>query len=150
LGHLLPLARAALTVEVTRPQERPASRCCVGAFQNSQRLEMCGAPRSGQRGWSTCTPSRVHIRIVGDPYLGIISGSPVIRPHAPNRRTINEPACLEFVSSAALIGAATQMARRGPRPAARSFQDQCARRERSFGPRTWWCNAIRRLSPNSR
>ena len=22
---------------------------------------MCGAPRSGQRGWSTCTPSRVHI-----------------------------------------------------------------------------------------
>src|SRR5229473_1498607 len=40
---------------------RPASRCCVGAFQNSQRLEMCGAPRSGQRGWSTCTASRVHI-----------------------------------------------------------------------------------------
>src|ERR1700756_1021193 len=53
--------RAALTVEVTRPRGRPASRCCVGAFQNSQRLEMCGAPRSGQRGWSTCTPSRVHI-----------------------------------------------------------------------------------------
>jgi hypothetical protein len=22
---------------------------------------MCGAPRSGQSGWSTCTPSRVHI-----------------------------------------------------------------------------------------
>ncbi len=41
--------RAALTVEVTRPRGRPASRCCVGAFQNSQRLEMCGAPRSGQR-----------------------------------------------------------------------------------------------------
>src|SRR5438874_11009041 len=53
--------RAALTVEVTRPRGRPASRCCVGAFQNSQRLEMCGAPRSGQRCWSTCTPSRVHI-----------------------------------------------------------------------------------------
>src|SRR6266576_1999252 len=53
--------RAALTVEVTRPRGRPASRCCVGAFQNSQRLEMCGAPRSGQRGWSTWTPSRVHI-----------------------------------------------------------------------------------------
>src|SRR6267378_403678 len=53
--------RAALTVEVTRPRGRPASRCCVGAFQNSQRLEVCGAPRSGQRGWSTCTPSRVHI-----------------------------------------------------------------------------------------
>src|ERR1700676_4391114 len=52
--------RAALTVEVTRPRGRPASRCCVGAFQNSQRLEMCGAPRSGQRGWR-CTPSRVHI-----------------------------------------------------------------------------------------
>src|SRR5580704_3887674 len=52
---------AALTVEVTRPRGCPASRCCVGAFQNSQRLEMCGAPRSGQRGWSTCTPSRVHI-----------------------------------------------------------------------------------------
>src|SRR5208283_4710157 len=52
--------RAALTVEVTRPRGRPASRCCVGTFQNSQRLEMCGAPRSGQRGWSTCTPSRVH------------------------------------------------------------------------------------------
>src|SRR5216683_7281756 len=45
--------RAALTVEVTRPRGRPASRCCVGAFQNSQRLEMCGAPRSGQRGWRT-------------------------------------------------------------------------------------------------
>jgi len=42
------------------------------------------------------------------------------------------------------------MARRGPRPAARSFQDQCARRARSLGLRTWWCNAIRRLSPNSR
>src|ERR1700676_909400 len=56
--------RAALTVEVTRPRGRPASRCCVGAFQNSQRLEMCGAPRSGQRGWSTCTPSRVHIQDV--------------------------------------------------------------------------------------
>src|ERR1700687_6185586 len=53
--------RAALTVEVARPRGRPASRCCVGAFQNSQRLEMCGAPRSGQRGWSTCTPSRGHI-----------------------------------------------------------------------------------------
>src|SRR6202035_5633393 len=53
--------RAALTVEVTRSRGRPASRCCVRAFQNSQRLEMCGAPRSGQRGWSTCTPSRVHI-----------------------------------------------------------------------------------------
>ena len=53
--------RAALTVEVTRPRGRPASRCCVGAFQNSQRLEMCGAPGSGERGWSTCTPSRVHI-----------------------------------------------------------------------------------------
>ena len=53
--------RAALTVEVTRPRGRPASRCCVGAFQNSQRLEMRGAPRSGQRSWSTCTPSRVHI-----------------------------------------------------------------------------------------
>src|SRR6202521_5392030 len=52
---------AALTVEVTRSRGRPASRCCVGAFQNSRRLEMCGAPRSGQRGWSTCTPSRVHI-----------------------------------------------------------------------------------------
>ena len=25
---------------------------------------MCGAPRSGQRGWSTCTPSRVHIPYV--------------------------------------------------------------------------------------
>src|SRR6266478_2819902 len=47
---LLPLARAG-----------GPDRCCVGAFQNSQRLEMCGAPRSGQRGWSTCTPSRVHI-----------------------------------------------------------------------------------------
>src|SRR5579864_4742251 len=35
--------------------------CCVGAFQNFQRLEMCGATRSGQRGWSTYTPSRVHI-----------------------------------------------------------------------------------------
>ena len=58
----LPLARpVTLTVEVTRPRGRPASRCCVGAFQNSQTLEMCGAPRSGQRGWSTCTPSRVHI-----------------------------------------------------------------------------------------
>jgi hypothetical protein len=22
---------------------------------------MCGAPRRGQRGWSTCTPNRVHI-----------------------------------------------------------------------------------------
>src|SRR5271165_1479300 len=57
--------RAAQTVEVTRPRGRPASRCCVGAFQNSQRLEMCGAPRSGQRGLSTClstcTPSQVHI-----------------------------------------------------------------------------------------
>ncbi len=53
--------RAALTVEVTRPRGRPANHCCMGAFQNSQRLEMCGAPRSGQRGWSTCTPSRVHI-----------------------------------------------------------------------------------------
>src|SRR5580704_13641923 len=53
--------RAALTVEVTRPRGRPASRCWVAAFQNSQRLEMCGAPRSGQRGWSTCTPSRIHI-----------------------------------------------------------------------------------------
>src|ERR1700674_2155502 len=52
--------RPALTVEVTRPRGRPASRCCVVAFQNSQRLEMCGAPRSGQRGWR-CTPSRVHI-----------------------------------------------------------------------------------------
>src|SRR5260370_39317259 len=52
--NLPPLqGRAALTVEVTRPRGRPASRCCVGAFQNSQRLEMCGAPRSGQRGWST-------------------------------------------------------------------------------------------------
>src|SRR5260370_42386229 len=60
--NLPPLqGRAALTVEVTRPRGRPASRCCVGAFQNYQRLEMCGAPRSGQRGWSTCTPSRVHI-----------------------------------------------------------------------------------------
>src|SRR5882672_7756286 len=60
--NLPPLqGRAALIVEVTRPRGRPASRCCVGAFQNSQRLEMCGAPRSGQRGWSTCTPSRVHI-----------------------------------------------------------------------------------------
>src|SRR5271167_2297413 len=53
--------RAALTVEVTRPRGRPASRCCVGALQNSQRHEMCGAPKSGQRDWSTCTPSRVHI-----------------------------------------------------------------------------------------
>src|SRR5258705_12056737 len=60
--NLPPLqGRAALIVEVTRPRGRPASRCCVGAFQNSQTLEMCGAPRSGQRGWSTCTPSRVHI-----------------------------------------------------------------------------------------
>src|SRR5258707_9341748 len=60
--NLPPLqGRAALTVEVTRPRGRPASRCCVGAFQNSQRLEVCGAPRSGQRGWSTYTPSRVHI-----------------------------------------------------------------------------------------
>ena len=59
--------RAALTVEVTRPRGRPASRCCVGALQNSQRLEMFGAPRSGQRGWSTCTPSRVHIPDVGNP-----------------------------------------------------------------------------------
>src|SRR5882672_10146047 len=59
---LLPLARrAVLTVEVTRPRGRPASRCCVGAFQNSQSLEMCGAPRSGQRGWSPFTPSQVHI-----------------------------------------------------------------------------------------
>src|SRR5580704_7644058 len=59
---LLPLqGRAALTVEVTRPRGRPASRCCVGAFQNSQGLEMGGAPRSGQRGWSTCPPNRVHI-----------------------------------------------------------------------------------------
>src|SRR5580693_7996207 len=40
--------RAALTVEVTRPRGRPAGRCCVGAFQNSQRLEMCGAPRRAE------------------------------------------------------------------------------------------------------
>jgi hypothetical protein len=59
-----PLARrAALTVEVTRPRGRPASRCCVGAFQNSQRLEMCGAPRSGQRGWSTCTQAEFTFRM---------------------------------------------------------------------------------------
>src|SRR6267154_6032482 len=39
--NLPPLqGRAALIVEVTRPRGRPASRCCVGAFQNSQRLEM--------------------------------------------------------------------------------------------------------------
>src|SRR6516225_4884490 len=58
----LPLqGRAVLTIEVTRPRGRPASRCCVGAFQNSQRLEVCGALRSGQWGWSTCAASRVHI-----------------------------------------------------------------------------------------
>jgi hypothetical protein len=31
------------------------------AFQNCQRLEMCGAPKREQRGWSICTRSRVHI-----------------------------------------------------------------------------------------
>src|ERR1700677_4139973 len=41
-GSFCPLrGRAALTAEVTRPRGRPASRCCAGAFQNSQRLEMC-------------------------------------------------------------------------------------------------------------
>src|SRR6478672_9927305 len=53
--------RAALTVEVTRQARAPRKPLLRGAFQNSQRLEMCGAPRSGQRGWSTGTPSRVHI-----------------------------------------------------------------------------------------
>src|SRR6266481_4615815 len=42
--------RAALTVEVTRPRGRPASRCCVGAFQNSQRLEMCERREAGKPG----------------------------------------------------------------------------------------------------
>ena len=51
---------------------------------------------------------------------------------------------LEFVSSAALLGAATQMARRGSRSTAPSSQDQCARRAVSFGLHTWSCNAIRR------
>jgi hypothetical protein len=50
-----------------------------------------------------------------------------------------------FVASAALIGALTQMARRGPRSTAQSSQNQCARRAGSFGRRTWSCNAIRRL-----
>src|ERR1700730_19098913 len=39
--------RAALTVEVTRPRGRPASRCCLGACQNSQRLGMCGEAARG-------------------------------------------------------------------------------------------------------
>ena len=39
-GCFSPLqGRAGLTVEVARPRGRPASRCCVGAFQNSQALE---------------------------------------------------------------------------------------------------------------
>src|SRR5262249_27822135 len=62
---LLPITRAGgPTVEVNRARGCFASHCCVVAFQNSQRLEMCGARRSGQRGWSTCTPSQVHIRDV--------------------------------------------------------------------------------------
>ena len=48
-----------MTVEVTRARGHPASRSV--AFQNFQRREMCGAPRSGQWGWSTCAASRVHI-----------------------------------------------------------------------------------------
>src|SRR5580704_2859025 len=87
--------RAALTVEVTRPRGRPASRCCVGAFQNSQRLEMSGAPRSGQRGWSTCTPnpSSHSGRIVGKPYLtGLGKSSPL---SAQNHRSGGtHPRCL--------------------------------------------------------
>src|SRR5580698_10670608 len=75
--------RAALTVEVTRPRGRPASRCCVGAFQNSQRLEMCGAPRSGQRDWSTCTQAEFTFRLCRQPLPNrVTSGLPVIHPES--------------------------------------------------------------------
>src|SRR5258705_662885 len=71
--NLPPLqGRAALIVEVTRPRGRPASRCCVGAFQNSQRLEMCGAPTNELR-----------FRAVG--VLGKIVCSHPLPPEHPTR-----------------------------------------------------------------
>src|SRR6267154_621141 len=72
--------RAALTVEVTRPRGRPASRCCVGAFQNSQRLEMWWSAEERAEGleYMHPKPSSHSGRIVDKPYLGITSYLPVI------------------------------------------------------------------------
>src|SRR5580693_8440014 len=72
-----------------RSLDREAAPQAVVAwgFSDFQRLEMCGAPRSGQRGWSTCTPSRVHIPDVcgqtgGWPENGVV-GSLVAGGSAP-------------------------------------------------------------------
>src|SRR5258707_5868962 len=65
--NLLPLrGRAALIVEVTRPRGRPASRCCVGAFQNSKGLK-CVERREAGRGLEHPKPSSHSGPIVGKP-----------------------------------------------------------------------------------
>jgi len=47
--------RAALTVEVTRPRGRPASRCCVGLFRISKGLK-CVERRGAGRGAGVHAP----------------------------------------------------------------------------------------------
>src|SRR6516162_10337871 len=62
--------RASLTIEVTRPRGRPASRCCVGLFRIPKGLK-CVERREAGRGAGVHAPEaeftfRTHRRLLED------------------------------------------------------------------------------------